>query len=277
MILQLLLIACASWSANNAPKPYSQQAEPLIATQVPEQLKDVGIKENLGAALDLNLPFVNEQGQSVVLAQYFGGKKPVIISPVYYSCPGLCNFHLNGLVDGLKGLDWTVGNQFDVIAVSFDATETPDLAKNKKDNYMKVYDRPGSEAGWHFLTANSQTVKALTDGLGFKFKWSEEMKEWSHASAAIIISPQGKISRYLPGIVFEPKTLKIALNEGSQGKVGNLIDSLILYCFQYNPHKSEYTLVAFQIMKLAAFLTVLIFVFWMVPVWIRSIKAEKKL
>jgi protein SCO1/2 len=277
MILQLLLIACASWSANNAPKPYSQQADPLVATQVPEQLKDVGIKENLGAVLDLNLPFVNEQGQSVVLAQYFGGKKPVIISPIYYSCPGLCNFHLNGLVDGLKGLDWTVGNQFDVIAVSFDATETPDLAKSKKDNYMKVYDRPGSESGWHFLTANSQTVKALTDSLGFKFKWSEEMKEWSHASAAIIISPEGKISRYLPGIVFEPKTLKLALNEGSQGKVGNLIDSLILYCFQYNPHKSEYTLVAFQIMKLAAFLTVLIFIFWMVPVWIRSIKAEKKL
>lgn len=277
MILQLLLIACASWSANNAPKPYSQQAEPLVATQVPEQLKDVGIKENLGAVLDLNLPFVNEQGQSVVLAQYFGGKKPVIISPIYYSCPGLCNFHLNGLVDGLKGLDWSVGNQFDVIAVSFDSTETPELAKNKKENYMKVYDRPGSETGWHFLTANSDTVKALTESLGFKFKWSEEMKEWSHASAAIIVSPEGKISRYLPGIVFEPKTLKLALNEGSQGKVGNLIDSLILYCFQYNPHKSEYTLVAFQIMKLAAFLTVLIFIFWMVPVWIRSIKAEKKL
>jgi protein SCO1/2 len=277
MILQLLLIACVSWSANNAPKPYSEQADPLVATQVPNQLKDVGIKENLGTALDLNLPFVNDQGQSVVLAQYFGGKKPVIISPIYYSCPGLCNFHLNGLVDGLKGLDWTVGNQFDVIAVSFDAKETSDLAKNKKDNYMKVYGRPGSESGWHFLTGNSETVKALTDSLGFKFKWSEEMKEWSHASAAIIISPEGKISRYLPGIVFEPKTLKIALNEGSQGKVGNLIDSLILYCFQYNPHKSEYTLVAFQIMKVAALFTVLVFMFWMVPVWIRSIKAERKL
>lgn len=276
MIFQWLLIACVSWSANNAPKPYSQEPEPKVAAEVPEQLQGVGIKEKLGEQLDLNLPFVNEQGQSVTLAQYLGGKKPIIISPVYYSCPGLCNFHLNGLTDGLKGMDWSAGDKYDVVAISFDSKETPDLAKNKKENYMKMYGRPGSESGWHFLTATEDTVQKFTQSVGFDFKWSEETKEWSHASAAIIVSPSGQISRYLPGIVFEPKDIKLALNEATEGKVGNLIDSLILYCFQYNPHKSEYTLAAFKLMKVGAFLTILILAFWLGPVWMRSFKADKK-
>ncbi len=278
MIMQwlLILMTSVSWSANNAPKPYSQEPEPKVAAEVPEQLIGVGIKEKLGDQLDLTLPFADENGRSVTLANYLGGKKPIIISPVYYSCPGLCNFHLNGLTDGLKGLDWTTGEKYDVVAVSFDSKETPDLAKNKKENYMKMYNRPGSEAGWHFLTASEDTVKKFTNSIGFDFKWSEETKEWSHASAAIIVSPDGKISRYLPGIVFEPKDIKLALNEASEGKVGNLIDSLILYCFQYNPHKSEYTLAAFQLMKVAALLTILILAFWLVPVWIRSFKADKR-
>ncbi|MFN8847294.1 MAG: SCO family protein [Bdellovibrionales bacterium] len=276
IIAQLLFTSVMVWSANNAPKPYSAEAEPLAATEVPEQIRNVGIKEQLGKKIDLNLGFVDENGKSVTLAQYLSVGRPLIISPVYYSCPGLCNFHLNGLVDGLKGLDWSVGQKFDVAAISFDSKETPELAKDKKANYMKSYGRPGTESGFHFLTATEDVIQNFTSSVGFEFKWNDQSKEWSHASAAIIISPDGTISRYLPGIVFEPKNIKLAVNEASEGKVGTLMDSLILYCFQYNPHKSEYTLAAFQIMKLGAVLMIIVLAIWLIPFWIRSIRSKSK-
>jgi protein SCO1/2 len=276
MIAQLLFSTFLVWSANNAPKPYSTEAEPLAASEVPDQIKNVGIKEQLGKKIDLNLAFVDENGQSVTLSRYLSVGRPLIISPVYYSCPGLCNFHLNGLVDGLKGLDWSVGQKFDVVAISFDSKETPDLAKDKKANYMKSYGRPGTESGFHFLTATEDVIQNFTSSVGFEFKWNDQSKEWSHASAAIIISPDGTISRYLPGIVFEPKNIKLAVNEASEGKVGSLMDSLILYCFQYNPHKSEYTLAAVQIMKLGAVLMIIVLAIWLIPFWIRSIRSKSK-
>lgn len=275
MLAQLFLILTLAWSAENAPKAYSTEAEPLVGQERPKEIEGVGIKEHLGQQIDLSLPFKDENGQDVTLANYINGQKPVIISPVYYNCPGLCNFHLNGLTEALQGVDWNPGDKFEVVAISFDAKETPDLAKNKKNNYMKVYNRAGTEQGWHFLTASEDVVKKFTQNVGFDFKWNENSKEWSHASAAIVVSPDGKISRYLPGIVFEPKNVKLALTEAGQGKVGNLIDSLILYCFQYNPHKSAYTLAAFKLMKVGGLLMVLVLAFWLLPVWIRSVRAEE--
>lgn len=246
------------------------QATAPVATESPKQLEGVGIDEKLGQSLDLSLKFRDETGAEVTLGQYFDGKTPVIISPVYYSCPGLCNFHLNGLIEGLKGMEWTAGQQFRVLAVSFDSKETPDLAAKKKDNYMKMYERPGAEVGWHFLTGDEASVKALTEAIGFRYKWSEADQEWSHASAAIIASPKGTITRYLPGILFEPRDLRLALTEGGRGQVGTFVDQLVLYCFQYNPHQSRYTASAFQIMKLGGGLTVVILALWLLPTWFRA-------
>lgn len=270
----LLSISMLTWAAENAPKSYSLEAEPLVATEKPSQLQNVGIKQQLGAQLDLNMTFKDESGQTVQLSHYINGTKPVIISPIYYNCPRLCNFHLNGLTEGLQKVDWSPGDKFEMIAVSFDASETPDLAKAKKENYMKMYNRPGTEGGWHFLTASQDVVKKLTESVGFEFKWNEEAKEWAHASAAIVISPDGRITRYLPGIVFEAKDIKLALTEAGQGKVGGFVDSLLLYCFQYDPHKSEYTIAAVRLMKLGGLLTVLILGIWLGPIWIRYLKAE---
>ncbi len=269
-----LTLSLVSWSANNAPKAYSKEAEPLPANVQPKELENVGIKEQLGRQIDLGMTFKDENGQTVQLSKYIDGTKPVIISPVYYNCPSLCNFHLNGLTEALQKLDWSPGQKFDVIAISFDSKETPDLALAKKASYMKLYARPGTEEGWHFLTATDEVVQKFTKEVGFDFKWNEEEKEWAHASAAIVISPTGKITRYLPGIVFEPQNIKLALTESGEGKVGSFIDSLVLYCFQYNPHKSEYTLAAFQLMKLAGLVMVIFLAIWLVPVWIRSWKAE---
>lgn len=240
------------------------------STERPKELEGVGIEEKMGQYLDLNLPFKDENGQTVTLGSFYDGKNPVIISPVYYSCPGLCNFHLNGFTEALKEMDWNIGDKFTMLAISFDAKEGADLAKQKKDSYLKVYGRPGAEKGWHFLTADQATIDAFTKAVGFKFKWNEEAKEWSHGSAAIVTSPKGEITRYLPGIMFSAKDIKLALNEASEGKIGTFVDSLVLYCFKYDPHQSKYTLYAFNLVKLAGGLMVLLLALWLLPVWLRT-------
>ncbi|WP_413291575.1 SCO family protein [Bdellovibrio sp. HCB337] len=261
--------------ASSAFAAYEPKAPDLAATEKIKELDGVGIEEKLGTHLDLNLTFKDENGETVTLAKYMGST-PVIFSPVYYSCPGLCNFHLNGLTDALKLVDWNVGDKFKVVAVSFDSKEGPDVAAKKKASYMKVYDRAGTEGGWHFLTGDEAAVQAFTSAVGFKFKWSAEANEWAHASAAIVVTPDGKISRYLPGIMFDPKDVKLALNEASSGKIGTFVDQLVLYCFQYNPHQSKYTLYAFNLMKLGGALMVLVLALWLLPVWVRSRRAEAK-
>lgn len=238
----------------------------------PKQLEGVGIDEKLGRNLDLGLTFKDENGQTVALGSYYDGKTPVIVSPVYFSCPGLCNFHLNGLTEALKGVDWSAGEKYTVLAISFDPKEGPDVAKAKKDNYMKVYGRPGTENGWHFLTGDEATVKKFTESVGFKYRWDENEMQWSHASAAIVTSPEGKITRYLPGIMFDSKDVKFALIEGGQGKVGNFIEQLVLFCFHYNPQQSKYTVAVFNIMKIGGLITMLLLGMLVIPVWIRSRK-----
>lgn len=251
---------------------YDGKPAPMVANEQPKELEGVGIDEKLGSKIDLTLKVKDDNGQEVALGSFFDGKHPVIISPVYFSCPGLCNFHLNGLTDALKLMDkdWTIGKKFKLLSVSFDSKETPDLAAHKKQTYMKLYDRAGSEKEWHFITADESTVQALTQALGFKFRWDEKAQEWAHASAAIVITPDGTISRYLPGIMFNPQDIKIALNEATDGKIGTFVDSLVLYCFKYDPHQSKYTLVAFNVMKMGGAVMVLVMVIWLLPVWIRA-------
>jgi protein SCO1/2 len=249
----------------------------MAASDKARELQGVGIEEKLGKKLDLGMKFKDETGKEVALGDYFDGKHPVIISPVYFSCPGLCNFHLNGLTDALKVMDkqWTVGDKFKVVAISFDSRETPEIAAHKKELYMKLYDRAGSEQGWHFLTGNEQQVRALTEAIGFKFRWDETQKEWAHASAAVVASPEGTVSRYLPGIMFNQQDIKLALNEATEGKIGSFVDSLVLYCFQYDPHKSKYSLAAVSIMKMGGGVMLLVMVLWLLPLYIRSRRAKK--
>lgn len=272
LILSLAIFASAPVSAQrSAEAPYKAgELAPKLADERPAELKNVGIEEHLGRDLDLNIKVKTETGEEVTLGSFFDGKTPVIISPVYYACPGLCNFHLNGLIEALKEMDWSVGTKFKVLAVSFDAKETPDLAAAKKETYLKVYDRAGTESGWSFLTADAENVAKFTENIGFKFSWNETEQEWAHASAAIVVSPKGVITRYLPGIVFEPKDVRLAILEAGEGKVGTFVDNLVLYCFQYNPHQSRYTVYAFNIMKLGGAATVLLLALWLLPVWVRS-------
>jgi protein SCO1/2 len=265
--LQLYAIAARAYTPNEG-------REKVAADEMPPEFKDVGIEEQLGSDLNLSLPFKDESGNDVVLGDYFKSGKPVVISLVYFSCPGLCNFHLNGFVDTLKTLDWEVGKEFEYVVISFDSSEKPDVAAPKKENYVKSYGRPGSAKGWHFLTGSEEVVKEITSAVGFKYKWVEASKEWSHSSAAIIATPEGKLSRYLYGIQFTKQDVKLALNEAASGKIGGIVDRLILYCFQFDPSQNKYTLYAFNVMKAGAGLTLVFLSFWLVPVWFRQRKEK---
>lgn len=260
-----------SFSSGGGPKgEYTGEQPGKPASEVPEELKNVGIDEKIGQQVDLNLTVTDEKGEKVALSSFFSAHKPVIISPVYFSCPGLCNFHLNGLTETLKSVDWSPSKQFEIVAFSFDAKETADVASKKKQSYLKVYGRENTENGWHFVTADQETIKKFTDSVGFKFKWNDQAQEWSHASAAIVVSPEGKISRYLHGIQFEPRDIKLALNEAADGKVGSLVDSAMLFCFKYDSHQSKYGLQIFKLMKVAGAVTVLALALWLIPVMIRA-------
>lgn len=260
----------SGFSSSVKREAYTGKALAKPSSDVPEELQNVGITEKIGDTLDLNLMVTNEKGEKVPLSSFFRPKKPVVISPIYFNCPGLCNFHLNGFTETLSTIDWSPSKEFDVIAFSFDSRETPEIAAKKKENYIKLYGREGTDNGWHFVTADEETVKKVTDALGFQYKWNEAAGEWSHASAAIILSPEGKISRYLHGIQFEARDVKLALNEASNGKVGNIVDSVMLYCFKYDSHQSKYGLQVFNLMKLAGAVTVAVMALWLAIAMIQA-------
>lgn len=274
IFLTLLFFSSVGWTQSNAAtgaKEVYTGKEPEKASSVmPDELKGVGITEKIGQKIDLSLLVTTEKGELVPLSSFFKTPKPIVLSPVYFNCPGLCNYHLNGLTDTLKKVDWSPGNQFDIVAFSFDAKESSDVASKKKENYLKIYNRPGSENGWHFVTADQAVVNALMEQVGFQFRWNETAREWSHASAAIIISADGTISRYLHGIQFEPRDVKLALNEAANGKVGNIVDSVLLYCFKYDRHQSKYGLQVFRVMQVGAAISAIFLALWLLPVLIRA-------
>jgi protein SCO1 len=238
--------------------------------KMPQELEGVGVTEHLGANLDLNLAFTDHNGQAVTLAQYFSTKKPVVMAMIYYSCPNLCNFQLNGLLDTVKKMKGKAGVDYDVIAVSMDHHETAALATAKRESYMKALGQPDAEAGWHFLVGDEANVKALADQLGFKFKWNDVRKEFAHSAVTYVLTPAGVISRYLHGIEYAPETLRMALVEASSGHVGSLIEQFVLFCFQFNPAKNKYTLYAYNIMRVGAALTVLLLAVFLIPIWLRE-------
>jgi protein SCO1/2 len=238
------------------------------AHQVPPEFQNVGINEKLGQFLSLDTLVVNEAGEGLPLSSFFSGNKPVVMSLVYYSCPGLCNLHLNGMFDTLKELDWLAGREFEYLVLSFDDREGPDLAAAKRASYMENLGRLGSTV--HFLTASAASIQKMTSELGFEFKWVESSQEWAHASAAIFLTPKGKIARYLHGIVFDPGSFKLAINEAARGRVGTLVDRMIWYCFQYDPKTNQYTLYAFRLVQLGAALTVILLALFLVPAWIQA-------
>ena len=252
MATSVMLMSAIVSAQGEAPGLRPPQALP--ANQVPGVLGKVAFEQRLNEQLPLDLPFRDEAGQPVRLGDYFG-RKPVVLTFVYYECPMLCTQVLNGLESALRVIDETVGREFDVITVSFDPRETPSLAAGKKRAYLDRYKRPEAERGWHFLTGDQASIDALTKAAGFSYVWDDDTRQFAHASGIVVATPAGKLSRYFFGIDYSSRDVKFALIESSNEKIGSLADRLLLYCYHYDPNTGNYGFVAMRAVRIGGAVT----------------------
>jgi protein SCO1/2 len=258
-----LIAACAI--ASGAPAGFGQRADEKV-----KQLEGVGIEEHVNAQVPLDLTFLNEDGKRVRLRDYFTGDKPVLLTLNYYACPMLCTLQLNGLIDGFREMKWTPGDEFEVVTVSIDPKETPNLARLKKQNYMKDYGRPGAAKGWHFLVGNQKNITALADTVGFQYRYDPDTKQYAHAAATMVCMPDGRLSRYLYGVVYDPQTLRLSMVEASEGKVGSTLDRVLLFCCQYDASKGKYAPAAFNLVRGGGVLTMVVLAVVLIVFWRRE-------
>jgi len=226
------------------------------AAVLPPQLRGVGIDQRLNNQVPLDLKFRDETGQTVALSSYFG-KRPVVLSLVYYTCPMLCTMAENGLLNALRDVQFNIGEQYEVVTISIDPTETPEMAMGKKAVYVGLYGRPAAKRGWHFLVGDEPSIRTLARAVGFHYNYIAETKQYAHATGMIVLTPQGKVSRYFYGILYPPRDVRLALIEASNEKIGNAVDAVLLYCCQYDPATGKYSMVISRILRLAGLVTIL--------------------
>jgi protein SCO1/2 len=253
--------------------PHGANAQ--LAGPLPKELEGVGITEHPNAQIPLQLEFKDDDGKTVKLGEYFKGERPVLLTLNYFRCPMLCTLQINGLVEALKNMPWTAGEQFEIVTVSFNPLETPPLARLKKQNYLKDYGRPAAAGGWHFLTGREQEIRKLTDTVGFRYRYDRNTDQYYHAACAFVCTPDGRVSRYLYGVMFNPQTLRLSLVEASAGKVGSTIDRVLLFCCQYDPGKGQYTWAAVNIMRAGGTATLLILGGVLLRFWRRELRRRR--
>lgn len=224
--------------------------------QAPAGLVGVGIDEKRGARTPMMREFTDEDGRTVRFKELVNGK-PAILMLGYYECPMLCSLVLNGLVDTLRDMRWTPGNEFDVIFVSINPRESHTLAKLKKQNYVKSYGRPQSAAGWHFLTGEEPDIRALARAAGFNYKFDKKQNQYAHAAALMFLTPDGRVSSYMSGVKYDPKAVRLALFKASNGKIGSASDKIYLSCYHYDAAAGTYAPAAVKIMQFGGLLTLI--------------------
>lgn len=252
----LAVAAVMSWASPAAAQ---------LNTGVPHELQGVDVEEKPNAQVPLDAPFLAEDGSEIRLRDLLRPDRPMILQLGYNRCPMLCNLVLNGAVNGLKGVDWNAGDQFDLVSVSVAPAETPELAKVKKDGYVLEYGRPGATKGFRFLTGPAESSHGLADAVGFRFR-EQENGEIAHAAVLFVLTPEGRVSRYLYGTKFDPKDLRMALLEASEGKIGTTLDRFILWCHVYDPDARGYVLFAVRLMQLGGLVTLVVLaagLFWL--------------
>jgi protein SCO1/2 len=223
----------------------------------PPGLKNVGIEQHLNEQIPPALTFRDETGKAVTLEDYFG-KKPIILNLVYYQCPMLCSEVLTGLESALRVLKFDVGTEFDVLTVSFDPKETPQMAAAKKAEYLKRYGRAGAAEGWYFLTGPAASIDALTKASGFQYQYDPKSGQFAHSTAIMVLTPEGKIAQYYYGVEYAPKDLRLGLIQASENKIGTVVDQVLLYCYHYDPDTGKYGAIISRVLQLAGGATVLI-------------------
>jgi protein SCO1/2 len=263
----VLVASLAHAQLYDEPKAPPPQGKPSI-------LKSIGIDQKLNDQLPLDLKFRDEAGREVRLGQYFGSK-PVILTLVYYTCPMLCNEVQGGLASSLAILKFNAGEQFEVVAVSINPRETPADAENKKRQFLRRYKRAGAESGVHFLTGDQASIDALAKAVGFRYSYDTKTQQYAHASAIMVLTPQGRLAQYFYGIEYGPNDLRLALVESSENKIGTAVDQVLLYCFHYDPATGHYGAVVMNMVRLGGVITVVLMVLLMTISLRREAKRRK--
>jgi protein SCO1/2 len=270
-----VLAVCTSapgW-AQAAPK---LQPGDAVANQKPSILDQVGLDQRLNQQVPLNLTFNDETGHAVQLQQYFG-PKPVILIMVYYQCPMLCTQVLTGFTGSLNAIvRFNVGRDFEVVTVSIDPRDTPADAAKAKKTYLQRYRRAGAADGWHFLTGKKDQIDALAQAVGFRYAWDPQIQQYAHASGIMLLTPDGRVAQYYYGIEYAPRDIQLGLIEASKGKIGNVVDQVLLYCYHYDPTQGKYGAAIFNVLRLSALATVLMVGGFMVIMFRRDSLAAQK-
>jgi protein SCO1/2 len=256
-IVLMVVLATASVAAQDPVRLPTERLTDAVppAGAMPTLLQDIGLDQKLNEPLPLGLRFNDEQGRDVALGDYFG-RRPVVLVLAYYECPMLCTQVLNGLVSAIGVLNFSVGKEFDIVTVSFDPGETPELARGKKAAYLERYKRAGAEGGWHFLTGGQHSITQLTRAVGFRYAYNAEVDQYAHPSGIVVVTPDGRLSHYFYGIEYGPRALRLALIDAADGKIGSPVDQLLLACFHYDPKSGRYSLAIMRFVKAAGILTV---------------------
>jgi protein SCO1/2 len=262
MVVRTLVTALAALAALAAGAAHAEAPLPPV-------LREVRFDQRLNEQVPLDLEFRDESGRTVRLADYFDGK-PVVLVLAYYRCPMLCTQVLNGLVKAMIDLPLSAGRDFNVLTVSFDAREQPELAAAKREAYLERYHRPGAEHGWHFLTGDEGPIQRLTEAVGFHFTYDPRHDVFAHASGITVLTPGGKVSRYFYDVKYSPRDLRLGLVEASEGRIGSPIDRVLLYCFHYDPSEGKYGAAVMNFVRAGGVLTVLALVAFVGVLWRRE-------
>ena len=257
LLIWALCLAPAAEAQPGFPAGYSDPQRPgTVSTQTIPQLKDVSFKQRLNERLPLDASFTDETGRRVTLGEYFG-RTPVLLAFVYYQCPMLCTQVMNGISSALKVMPFAAGEDFDVVLVSFDPRDTPAIAAEKKRAHLEYWSTERDAAAWHLLTGDEASIRRVTSAAGFTYQWDERTGQFAHVSGILVVTPEGRLSRYFYGVEYSPKELRLALVESGQGRIGSAIDELLLYCFHYDPESGRYGLVVMNLVRLGGVLTML--------------------
>lgn len=278
IMIGLAIAALAASAQPGEPAPaqptYSMQSSNLKPA-LPGALQGVGIDQRLNQQVPLNLTFRDEAGRAVPLSSFFHGK-PVLLALVYYRCPMLCTQILNGVVGSLKAVSFDPGQDFEVLSVSFDPKDTPELAASKKQTYLRRYGREGTANGWHFLTGDEASIKALTDAVGFHYTYDAATDQFAHASGIMLLTPEGHLSRYFYGVEYAPRDVRLGLVEASQNKIGNVADEVLLFCYHYDAATGKYGAVAMNMVRVGGALFFLLGAGWMLVAWRRDLRLDRQ-
>jgi protein SCO1/2 len=239
-----------------APAAGFKREPGMTASTMPAALREIGFDQFIDQSIPLDVPFRDETGRTVQLGEYFG-KRPVVLVFAYYDCPMLCTQVINGLSTALNVLSLEPNKDFEIVTVSFNPKDTPATASVKKAMYLERYKRSGAAEGWHFLSGDQPSIDRLTKAAGFRYVWDEKTSQFAHPSGVIVLTREGRLARYLFGIEYGPRDLRYALVEASAGRVGSVVDAILLYCYHYDPMTGRYGLVVMRALRLAGGATVL--------------------